>query len=236
VKRRSIVALSAAAAVAAASAALPTGMGSVGATRAAGGLSANVTNPWYPLKPGTVYRYKGVRDGKPSREVLKVTHRTTTINGARCRVLSDRLYLNGNLAERTTDWYTQDARGNVWYYGEATAELDAHGKVTSTEGSWQAGVDGAKPGIFMPAHPKAGQSFRQEYYKGHAEDRFRVLRLNAGVKVPYITSKRALLTEETTALEPGVIDHKYYVRGVGTVKEQTVKGGDERAVLVTRTS
>ena len=90
-------------------------------------------------------------------------------------MIKDRLYLNGHLAERTTDWYTQDGKGNVWYYGEKTAELDRQGHVTSTEGTWQAGVDGAKPGIYMPAHPRVGQSFRQEYYKGHAEDHFKVL-------------------------------------------------------------
>ena len=103
-------------------------------------------------------------------------------------MLDDRLYVRGRLAERTSDWYTQDAKGNVWYYGEATAELDAQGNVTSTEGSWQAGVDGARPGIFMPAHPKVGQSFRQEYYKGHAEDRFRVLSVHTTVNVPYVSS------------------------------------------------
>ena len=107
--------------------------------------------------------------------------------------------------------------------------------MTTTEGSWQAGVNGARPGIFMPAHPQRGQSFRQEYYKGHAEDRFRVLRLHAPVSVPYVSSRNALLTQETTALEPGVVDHKYYVRGIGNVKEETVKGGNERAVLVSTT-
>ena len=218
--------------VAAAAAALVPGTDA----QSAGGFTANVTNPWYPLKPGTTYTYKGTKDVRPSREVLKVTRRTKLIDGVPCRVLDDRLYLNAHLAERTTDWYTQDAKGNVWYYGEATAELDAQGKVTNTEGSWKAGVDGARPGIFMPAHPKVGQSFRQEYYKGHAEDRFRVLGLHTTVKVPYISSTNALLTQETTALEPGVIDHKVYVRGIGTVKEETVKGGNETAVLVSKTS
>ena len=201
----------------------------------AGRFSANVTNPWFPLRPGTVFVYTGVKDGRPARDVLKVTHATKVIAGARCRVLDDRLYVSGRLAERTTDWYTQDPKGNVWYYGEATAELDAHGRVTTTEGSWQAGVNGARPGIFMPAHPQRGQSFRQEYYKGHAEDRFRVLRLHAPVSVPSVSSRNALLTQETTALEPGVVDHKYYVRGIGNVKEETVKGGNERAELVSRT-
>jgi hypothetical protein len=104
--------------------------------------------------------------------------------------------------------------------------------VKSTEGSWQAGADGAVAGIFMPAQPKVGQSFRQEYYKGHAEDHFRVLSLTASVKVPYTSADHALITKEWTPLEPGVVGQKAYMRGVGTVKEQTIKGGTERLVLV----
>jgi hypothetical protein len=195
--------------------------GSAGA--GARGFSANVTNPWFPLKPGTVYTYVGVKDGKPSREVLRVTHRTKTIAGVPCVVVDDRLWIEDHLAERTNDWYSQDGKGNVWYFGEATAELDQSGKVTTTEGSWRAGRDGAKPGILMPAHPRPGQTGRQEYLKGHAEDHFRVL--------GYL-GKNALLVEETTPLEPGVVDHKLYVRGTGTVLERTVKGGDELNELV----
>jgi hypothetical protein len=187
------------------------------------GFSAHVTNPWFPLTPGTTYVYQGVKDGKPSRELLTVTHRTKTIAGAPCAVVEDRLYLSGKLEERTTDWYTQDAKGNVWYFGEATAELDRNGKVKTTKGSWEAGRDGAKPGIFMPADPRVGQSFRQEYLEGEAEDHFRV--------VAYL-GPNALLTEEWTPLEPGVLDHKLYVRGTGTALERTVKGGDELNELV----
>jgi hypothetical protein len=196
------------------------------------GFSARVDNTWFPLKPGTTYVYRGVKDGKPSRDVVTVTSKTTVIQGAPCRAVSDRLYLNGRLEERTTDWYSQDGHGNVWYFGEATAELDPQGRVTSTEGSWQAGRNGAKPGIFMPARPSVGQSFRQEFYKGHAEDHFRVLSLHARVHGPYLSSANALLTKEWTPLEPGTIDHKYYVRGIGTVLEQTVKGGNERNELI----
>ena len=204
--------------------------GGVGATGS--GFSARVDNPWFPLKPGTTYVYRGVKDGQPSRDVVTVTHKTKTIAGAPCVVVEDRLYLRGRLEERTTDWYTQDKSGNVWYFGESTAELDKKGHVTSTEGTWQAGREGARPGIYMPAHPKVGQTGRQEYYKKHAEDHFQVVRLHANVRAPYVTSKNALLTKEWTPLEPGVIDHKFYVRGIGTVLEQTVKGGDERNTLV----
>jgi hypothetical protein len=196
------------------------------------GFSPNVTNTWFPLRPGSVYHYRGVKDGQPSREVMTVTHRTRMIDGARCVAVSDLLYLRGRLGERTTDYYTQDAKGNVWYFGEKTAELDAHGHVTSTSGSWMAGVHGAKPGIFMFAHPRPGLSARQEYLKGEAEDHFAVVSMRRTAVVPSGTFRGAMLTKEWTPLEPGVIDHKYYVRGIGTVLEQTVKGGNERNELV----
>jgi hypothetical protein len=187
------------------------------------GYSARVDNPWFPLTPGTTYVYNGIKDGKRSREVFTVTHRTKTIAGAPCVVVEDRLYLAGRLVERTSDWYSQDRLGNVWYFGEATAELDASGRVKTTAGSWQAGVDGARGGILMPAHPRVGQAGRQEIYKGQAEDHFRVIGR---------FRQNAVLTEEWTPLEPGVLDHKLYVRGVGTVLERTVRGGDELNELV----
>jgi len=195
-------------------------------------FSATVDNPWFPLKPGTVYVYRGVKDGKSSRDVVTVTHRIVRIQGVPCISVEDLLYLKGKLEERTTDWYAQDRKGNVWYFGEDTAELDEHGKVVTTEGTWRAGRDGAKPGIYMPAHPAVGQTGRQEYLKGHAEDHFQVVSLDAAVRAPFTSSRHALLTKEWTPLEPGVIDHKYYVRGIGTVLEQTVKGGDERNELI----
>jgi hypothetical protein len=207
-------------------AALVAGCGSSSPKRS--GFSPIITNSWFPLHMGSVYRYRGIKDGEPSREVMTVTHRTRTIDGARCVVVSDLLYLKGKLEERTSDYYTQDAKGNVWYFGEDTAELDERGQVKTREGTWHAGVDGAKPGIFMYAEPRIGQSARQEYLKGEAEDHFRVLSLD----VPVGRFRHALLTKEWTPLEPGVIDHKYYVRGIGTVLEQTVKGGNERNELV----
>jgi hypothetical protein len=203
--------------------------GAAGGTPAmppASSFSAHVTNPWFPLEPGTRWVYTGVKDGKRSRDVVIATHATKTIAGVPCVAVHDLLYLRGRLEERTTDWYSQDSKGNVWYFGENTAELDRHGQVTSTEGTWQTGVHGAKAGIFMPANPRVGQTGRQEFLKGHAEDHF---------KVVAIFGNKMLLTQEWTPLEPGVLDHKFYVRGVGTVLEQTEKGGDERNELVSVT-
>jgi hypothetical protein len=200
------------------------------------GFVHRIDNKWFPLIPGTVLVYRGEKDGMPGRDVVTVTHRHRTILGIRATVVSDRLYLRGHLAERTTDWYAQDRRGNVWYLGERTAELGAQGRTVSTEGSWQAGVRGARAGIYMPAHPTPGEKERQEYYKGHAEDQYRILSLNAHVSTPAASSRHALLTQETTRLEPGAVDHKLYVAGIGTVVEQSVKGGNEMFVLTSRLS
>jgi hypothetical protein len=184
-----------------------------------------VTNSWFPLARGSVYVYDGQKDGKTARDVMTVTPKVKTITGIRAAVIHDRLFLNGQLAERTTDWYAQDKQGTVWYLGEKTAELNAHGKVTSTEGSFLNGRDGASGGIFMPAHPAVGQSFQQEAFKGQAEDHFQILSLATTITTPAVSSNSAMLTQEKTPLEPGVVDHKYYVRGIGTVKEQQVAGG-----------
>ena len=193
---------------------------------------SQVDNPWFPLTPGTVYRYRGIKDGQPSNEVFTVTRATQVIQGVRCTAVRDLLYIRGRLHERTTDWYAQDASGNVWYYGEATAELNTRGKVISREGSWQAGVNGARAGVYMPGNPRPGHGGRQEFYRGHAEDQFTVVTRSAHVRTPAASSNHALLTKEFTRLEPGVLDHKYYVRGIGTVLEQTVRGGSERNELV----
>ena len=192
----------------------------------------DVTNPWLPLSPGTTLVYAGVKDGKQALDIVIPTSRTKVTDGVTTRVVQDRLYLNGVLEERTADYYAQDECGNVWYFGEDTATLDAHGKVTSTEGSFHAGVDGAQPGVFMQAQPEVGRRFRQEWAPGEAEDQFRVLKLDAPVKVPAGSFAHALKTEETTALEPDVVDNKYYVRGIGEVEELAVTGPAEKLTLI----
>jgi hypothetical protein len=133
--------------------------------------------------------------------------------------------------EDTQDWFAQDTDGNVWYLGEDTKELD-HGQVVSTEGSWEAGVNNASAGIFMPAQPRVGDAFKQEDAKNVAEDCAKIVDLNASVKTPFVTSSQALKTEEFSLLEPGVLDNKYYVRNIGLVREQTVQGGTDVLELV----
>jgi hypothetical protein len=194
-------------------------------------FTPNVDNPYFPLPVGTTYLYSGTKDGAKAIDVVQPSRRTRVIEGVRTRVVSDRLFLNGTLRETTQDYYAQDRCGNVWYFGEDTAELDAKGHVISREGSFLAGSGGAQPGVFMQAHPQLGRAFRQEWLPGEAEDVFSVIDLHARATVPY-GSFRAIRTKETTALEPGVVDNKLFVRGIGEVQEQAVKGGSEKLVLV----
>ena len=193
---------------------------------------AHVTNPWFPLPAGRTLHYRGEEDGTPGRDVFTVTHRRKTILGVHATVVHDRVAKHGRVVEDSFDYYAQDRRGYVWYVGEDTKELDRHGKVTSREGTWRAGRQGAKAGVFMPPRPRVGQSFQQEVFPGHAEDHFRVVRRTATVQVPYVTTHHALRTLEWTPLEPGVRDAKLYVRGVGTAFEETIRGGDEQWRLV----
>jgi hypothetical protein len=186
----------------------------------------------FPLKPGRTLVYTGTKDNKKALNIFHTTSRTKVIDGVTTRVVEDRLYLDTVLEERTSDYYAQDRCGNVWYFGENTATLDPHGRVISTEGSFRAGVHGAQPGVFMQAHRQVGQRFRQEWSQGHAEDTFKVLSLSAPVTVPYGTFKHALKTKETTALEPAVVDNKYYIKGIGEVEELAVKGPLEKLQLV----
>jgi hypothetical protein len=195
-------------------------------------FSPSVTNPLFPLKPGRTLIYTGTKDNKKALNIFYTTSRTKVIDGVTTRVVEDRLYLDNVLEERTSDYYAQDRCGNVWYFGEDTATLDPQGHVVSPGGSFRAGVGGAQPGVFMQAHRQVGPRFRQEWYQGHAEDTFNVLSLSAPVTVPYGTLKNALKTAETTALEPAVVDNKYYVKGIGEVEELAVKGPLEKLQLV----
>jgi hypothetical protein len=194
-------------------------------------FTTKIDNKYFPLKPGTTFVYQGNSGGNPERDVMSVTHSTKQIIGVKCVVVDDRVWAHGKLTEKTFDYYAQDKKGTVWYFGE-NSKAYKNGKV-STAGSWEAGKNGAKPGIIMQAHPKVGQSYRQEYYKGSAEDTAKVIDINGSAKVPFGSFDHySLLTKEWSPLEPGVVEHKYYAAGVGDIKEVTVKGPSETLGLV----
>jgi hypothetical protein len=193
-----------------------------------------IDNRYFPLKPGTTFLYKGVHEnGKtPQTDKEVVTHRTKQILGVTCTVINDTVSSFGKPIERTFDWYAQDKAGNVWYMGEDTREV-VHGKFVKMNDSWQAGVKGAQPGIIMPGDPRPGDQYRQEFYPHYALDQARVLGKGGQVKVPYGSYKQTLLTVETAPqIDPGVAERKYYVAGVGDIKEHTVSGNHEQIKLV----
>jgi hypothetical protein len=191
-----------------------------------------VENPWWPLRPGIVRVYTGTKDGMPARDVVTVTTATQRILGVDTVVVRDRLFVAGQLAERTLDYYAADQTGTVWYFGEDTAELDRRGHVVSREGTWRAGRGGAQPGVVMESSPVVGKEVRQEYLRGHAEDWYRVVTITHPARVPQGSYADALATAEWTPLEPGVLDRKEYAPGIGEISERAVRGPKESLVLV----
>jgi hypothetical protein len=192
-----------------------------------------VTNRYLPLVPGTAHRYRGVRDGAPTTHVVTVTRRTRTVMGVRCVVVKDVVMQQQSLVEKTTDWYAQDRAGNVWYFGEDTAEY-LNGVVTSTAGTWEAGIDRALPGIVMPAVPKLGRTYQQEYRPGVALDKATVLGFNQTVKVPAGTFHRTILTLDRNPLDPSKIERKWYAPGVGFVRAALKGGGHSETTELVR--
>jgi hypothetical protein len=190
-------------------------------------------NPYFPLKPGTVSRFRGSDEGKRLHERVTVTSQRRTIQGVRANVLLDVLRrADGSLAEKTHDWYAADNHGNVWYFGEATATYDARGHVASREGSWKAGAHGAVAGLIMPRHPQPTDAYRQEFYSGHAEDQAWIVQRDGTVAVPYGKLHHVVRSYEWSRLEPGVLSVKFYGRGLGIVREKDVAGGTEVFELV----
>jgi hypothetical protein len=193
-----------------------------------------IDNKYWPLKPGTAFHYRGVRGTTPQTDDEVVTHQTEQILGVTCTVVRDTVSEHGRPIERTLDFYAQDKQGNVWYLGEDSFERE-NGRFVKASDSWRSGVDGAKPGIIMPANPQPGDSYRQEYYPpGEALDEARVLGYRGPVTVPYGTFKRSLVTSEFSPLEPQT-EEKYYVAGVGEILERVVKGHREEFRLVSIT-
>jgi hypothetical protein len=184
-----------------------------------------IDNPYWPLARGSHWVYSET-DGEGNVDQVDVTvlDERKEIAGIQATVVHDVVSADGETLEDTFDWYAQDTFGNVWYMGEDTKEFE-NGKVSSTEGSWQAGVDGAQAGVIMPADPQPGMAYRQEWYTGHAEDTAEVVALDATVTVPAGSYKDLLRTRERTALEPDVTEEKLYAKGVGEVGATQTTGG-----------
>lgn len=191
--------------------------------------SSVIDNPYMPLQPGTTLVYKTESTGEVVN--FEVTRQTKVIDGVTCVVVHDTSRVDGDLEEDTLDYLAQDKFGNVWYFGEDTKTLE-DGKVVSTEGSWRAGVDGAAPGFIMEADPHVGDDYDQEIAPGVAEDHARVVSLAEVVDTPYASSDMALETDETTALEPGVLEHKFYIAGVGLVSTTDANDPDSVENLI----
>lgn len=193
----------------------------------AGNFSDPIVNDYFPLDPGLTTTFEGGGE----HVTVTVTDQTKVIMGVTTRVITDVVTLDGELSEQTTDWYASDNFGNVWYFGEETAEYEG-GQVTSTEGSWEAGVDGARPGIVMLADPQVGDAYRQEYLAGHAQDVATVVALDESITVPNGTFDLVIVTEEWSELTPGARERKWYAPRVGVVHEETIQGGSGTLSLV----
>jgi hypothetical protein len=193
--------------------------------------TVDITNQWYPLKSGTRWTYREVEDGKVQDVVVTSTSVSRRVaSGVTARIVRDTVSRNGKVLEDTKDLYAQSSDGTVWYLGEETAEFE-NGTLASREGSFEAGVDGAEAGIIMPGRPKAGMSYRQEYYQGKAEDRGKILAFGKRAKVPAGSYDNLLQTADTNPLEPKVLEHKYYAKGVGLVLTVDRAAGEREELL-----
>jgi hypothetical protein len=201
-------------------------------------FTTKIDNPYWPMSPGSRWVYSETdTQGTNQKVVVEVTDKTKTIaNGIEARVIRDTASENGKPVEITDDWYAQDSAGNVWYLGEATAEYK-NGGVTSTAGSFEAGVDGAQAGIAMPANPEPGMAYRQEYYKGVAEDKGAVITVGEEqVEVPFgHFNTDILMTRDLVPLEPKVQELKFYAPDVGPLLSVHTDGAGGRAELVSYT-
>jgi len=193
-----------------------------------------IDNPYWPMRPGTRWTYRETDEHQESVDVVVVvTTRTKRVaNGITARVVRDTVTRDGAVIEDTFDWYAQDRAGNVWYLGEDTAEFD-NGTITSREGSWEAGVKGAQAGVMIPAAPRPGLHYRQEFLAGTAEDSGRVLSTDEMAQVPWGHFRGVLLTRDSSRIEPNVLEYKLYARGVGPVLTLDVSGGGGREQLIT---
>ena len=196
-------------------------------------FTTEIDHPYWPMEPGTRWSYVELdsEGGELTVDVTVTSDTKQIANGIEARVVRDTVRSNGEIVEDTFDWYAQDAAGAIWYLGEDTAEFE-DGEIVSRGGSFEAGVDGALPGIALPADPTPGMEYRQEYFAGEAEDNGAVLSTEELVEVPYGRFDGALLTRDTNALEPDVAELKLYAPGVGPVLTLDISGGSGREELI----
>ncbi len=196
---------------------------------------AEIDNPYWPMMPGTQWVYRESDGESVQRVEVTVTDETKVVDGITATVVHDLVTEDGEPVEDTYDWYAQDRDGNVWYLGEATEEYE-DGEVVSTEGSWEAGVDGAQAGVIVPAAPEVGMTYRQEHYAGEAEDAASVLSVTERAEVPFGSYEGVLLTKDYTPLHTEILEYKLYAPGVGPVLVLGVSGGGGREELVEHTA
>ena len=189
-------------------------------------FQAKVDHRYFPLMPGTRFRYLDTLLGEPLEREVTVTSESKTVLGVRCVMVHEVVSARGAIKEDTYDWYAQDKQGNVWYFGEATLENRPLGP--SAAGSWEAGVKGALPGIFMPAATKPGPPYRQNYYANWSEDMGQILGVGETANVPLGTFTNCLTTREWSLLESGG-EKRWYAPGVGFVRSEAM---GETVVLV----
>jgi hypothetical protein len=175
-----------------------------------------------------------MKEGAPQTDDMVVTDQTKQILGVTATVVEDTVSENGKPVERTFDWYAQDKDGNVWYMGEDSLEMK-NGQFVRASDSWEAGVNGAQPGIIMEGNPQPGDVYRQEYYPpGDALDQAHVVRLDGKQKVAAGNFDRVLVTDEWSPVEPQM-ERKSYVAGLGEIEEHVTEGGNEQFELVSVT-
>lgn len=180
-----------------------------------------IDNSFLPLIAGSTFTYIGETEDGIERVEIEVLTETKIVSGITCTVVLDRAYLNNELIEETYDWFAQDIHGNVWYFGEYVDNY-INGVVANHDGSWETGVDGAEPGFVMLGNPLIGLHYRQEFYRGEAEDRGEVVSTNETVTVAAGTFTNCIKIRETNALDPDFLEFKYYAPGVGQVKVEVI--------------
>lgn len=193
-------------------------------------FTTHIDHPYWPMRPGTTWRYTERAGREVSTVRVTVTRRTELVNSVRARVVHDVARSEGQVVEDTRDFYAQDSGGSLWYLGELSRSYE-DGQVVSTEGSWRYGRDGAQAGVILPARPVAGCGYREEHRAGEAEDRARILSTSETLRTPTGLHRDVVQTANTTPLEPDVLENKFYARGIGPVLELDLSPERGTAVL-----